>query len=180
MALPRYTGHKTVAAAKILDVKPCKDDFGWTLDLGPNGTHNVSDEWLTKRVSSDETVSAIGGYLVIYADGYESWSPAEAFENGYKPEGSVLIQPAITGYRQLSPRDADMMNIIKALGKAIEEQIANVANGVTQQRANAKGDGAETVRLDTAQPERWISIARTHFQEGLMALTRAVAQPGSF
>ena len=29
-------------------------------------------------------------------------------------------------------------------------------------------------------PERWAAIARTHFQEGLMALTRAVAQPTFF
>jgi len=29
-------------------------------------------------------------------------------------------------------------------------------------------------------PERWRAIANTHFQEGLMALTRAVAQPTSF
>ena len=26
-----------------------------------------------------------GGYYVIYEDGYESWSPEEAFENGYSP-----------------------------------------------------------------------------------------------
>lgn len=24
-----------------------------------------------------------GGYFVVYKDGYESWSPAEAFEEGY-------------------------------------------------------------------------------------------------
>jgi len=24
------------------------------------------------------------GYKVVYADGYESWSPKDAFENGYK------------------------------------------------------------------------------------------------
>jgi hypothetical protein len=35
-------------------------------------------------------------------------------------------------------------------------------------------------RIDRAQPERWAAIARTHFQEGLMALTRAVAQPTFF
>lgn len=25
----------------------------------------------------------VGGYYVVYEDGYESWSPAEAFEKGY-------------------------------------------------------------------------------------------------
>lgn len=26
----------------------------------------------------------VGGYYVVYEDGYKSWSPAEAFENGYR------------------------------------------------------------------------------------------------
>lgn len=25
----------------------------------------------------------VGGYFVVYADGYQSWSPAQAFEGGY-------------------------------------------------------------------------------------------------
>jgi hypothetical protein len=25
----------------------------------------------------------VGGYYVVYPDGYKSWSPAEAFESGY-------------------------------------------------------------------------------------------------
>ena len=48
---------------------------------------------------------------------------------------------------------------------------------VARLREQAK---AEIARIDAAQPERWIAIANTHFQEGLMALTRAVAQPSSF
>ncbi len=39
---------------------------------------------------------------------------------------------------------------------------------------------AELKRIDDAQPERWVAIANTHFQEGLMALVRAVAQPSGF
>ena len=39
---------------------------------------------------------------------------------------------------------------------------------------------SEIARLDAAQPERWIALANTHFQQGLMALVRAIAQPESF
>lgn len=35
-------------------------------------------------------------------------------------------------------------------------------------------------RFLAAEPQRWASVARTHFQEGLMALTRSVAQPTTF
>lgn len=45
---------------------------------------------------------------------------------------------------------------------------------------NDPGDPEELRRLANAEPERWVSIARTHFQEGLMALRRAVEQPERF
>ena len=45
---------------------------------------------------------------------------------------------------------------------------------------NDPGDLGELQRLAQAEPERWASLARTHFQEGLMALRRAVEQPEHF
>ena len=89
----------------------------------------------------------------------------------------------IAGYRELSQADIDMMNAIKATGPQMEELLAKVAAHVQEQRkaAHAAGDqGVENSRMDRAQPERWAAIARTHFQEGLMALTRAAAQPTFF
>lgn len=38
----------------------------------------------------------------------------------------------------------------------------------------------ERERINKAQSFRWHSIACTHLQEGLMALTRAIAQPSTF
>ena len=89
----------------------------------------------------------------------------------------------IDGYRELSQAEIDMMNTIKAMGPQMEELLATVARHLVAQRqaAQAAGDqGVENSRMDRAQPERWAAIARTHFQEGLMALTRAVAQPTFF
>jgi len=92
-------------------------------------------------------------------------------------------QPKIAGYRQLNVQEAALMNALKMqLGNTMQESLHEVSAYVTQQRADARRAGLhdEVTRIDAAQPERWIAIARTHFQEGLMALTRAVAQPGSF
>lgn len=89
----------------------------------------------------------------------------------------------IAGYRELSQADIDMMNTIKGMGPQMEELLAQVASHVQEQRkaAHDAGDqGVENSRMDRAQPERWAAIARTHLQEGLMALTRAVAQPTFF
>lgn len=97
----------------------------------------------------------------------------------------------ISGYRELTQADIDLMNKIKALGPLVSEVIAEVKSHVGAQRnirppADADADAsvafmlAENSRLNDAEPERWAAIARTHFQEGLMALTRAVAQPTFF
>ena len=70
-------------------------------------------------------------------------------------------QPAITGYRQLSEAEIALMNEIKQHG---------VELGLLVDRLKA------TPELDI----RWISIGATDLQKGLMALTRAVAQPTTF
>jgi len=67
----------------------------------------------------------------------------------------------IMGYRDLSQDEIDMMNGIKTVGVELGELI----------------DGLRKMEeLD----QRWVSIGATHLQQGLMALTRAVAKPGFF
>ena len=63
-------------------------------------------EWLTPEYSKyapfhghdeaylDKHEPQAGGYYVRYADGYESWSPAEAFENGYMPINPRVVSPS--------------------------------------------------------------------------------------
>ena len=67
----------------------------------------------------------------------------------------------ITGYRDLSQEEIDLMNEIKQHGVALGRLVNKL-------RA--------TQNLD----QRWISIGATDLQTGLMALTRGVAQPESF
>lgn len=66
----------------------------------------------------------------------------------------------ISGYRELDQADIDLMNTIKAQGPVLEHLIAAV-----------RAEGGD---------QRWAAIAQTHFQEGLMALTRAIAKPEFF
>lgn len=78
--LPRYKCHKEVNAAKITDIQPYGTDGSRTLLMDCAGLAASSDmtaEWVIKHKPQ------IGGYLVIYKDGYHSFSPAEAFEDGY-------------------------------------------------------------------------------------------------
>ncbi|WP_296029248.1 hypothetical protein [uncultured Alcanivorax sp.] len=72
-----------------------------------------------------------------------------------------MEQPKITGYRQLSPEDAALMNEIKAHGEELKALV-------------------EKLRGLPDTDQRWISIGATDLQTGLMALTRSVAKPTSF
>jgi hypothetical protein len=74
----------------------------------------------------------------------------------------------IKGYRELSAEEIALMNEIKTQGVALGELVAKLRNHTI---ADAPGGGLD---------QRWISIGATHLQEGLMALTRGVAQPTFF
>lgn len=73
----------------------------------------------------------------------------------------TLIQPKITGYRQLNEAEAALMNKIKAKGVELGELV-------------------DELRATTGLDQRWVSIGATDLQTGLMALTRGVARPTSF
>ena len=80
-ALPRYVCHKVVHAARILDIDDTPKRTGLLLQV----------EGLPERVEVDQAYVAkhlprTGGYFVVYEDGYQSWSPGEAFERGYNRE----------------------------------------------------------------------------------------------
>jgi hypothetical protein len=82
----------------------------------------------------------------------------------------------IKGYRELSQAEIDLINEIKAKGEELRAlrdkcRAVDVEEGKT-------GETEHDARLDEAS--RWRAIASTHFQEGLMALTRSVAKPEFF
>lgn len=81
--MPRYRCHKIVHALLIdaIDgntITPAEEGFA---------PFDVPDEYLAKHDPQ------AGGYYVVYADGYASWSPGDAFEDGYKPITGDEEQP---------------------------------------------------------------------------------------
>jgi hypothetical protein len=75
--MPKYVSHKTVHALKIKEVFVEEDG---SATLTPEHTYEpipVAADWYNKHRPS------AGGYYVVYKDGYASFSPAEAFEEGY-------------------------------------------------------------------------------------------------
>jgi hypothetical protein len=67
----------------------------------------------------------------------------------------------IKGYRNLSQGEIDTINAIKEQGEKLRIMIEEMNS------------------VDGTDP-RWLSVAKTHLQQGIMAAVRAVAKPDSF
>lgn len=81
MQMPRYQCHKQVWALKIKEIHPggSPTEPGCTLvfEDARYAPRFMSEHWAGAHTALE------GGYLVVYADGYLSYSPAKAFEDGY-------------------------------------------------------------------------------------------------
>lgn len=94
MEMPKYRCHKEVWALKIKhvvcdshpDPEVSIEEFSKT-EAFSGGSFVFEDDGYAMRTFTPEWYRkhkpVSGGYLVIYKDGYESFSPAEAFEEGY-------------------------------------------------------------------------------------------------
>lgn len=76
--MPRYKCHKEVWALKLREVGAGHAEGAM---LYPEDTRyapfTVDRDYLNKHKP------VAGGYYVVYKDGYKSFSPADAFEDGY-------------------------------------------------------------------------------------------------
>ena len=82
--LPKYRCHKEVWALKIADVidptEPGNESDGTRIIVPENSRYapfRVERDFIRKHNPQ------AGGYYVQYQDGYTSFSPAQAFEEGY-------------------------------------------------------------------------------------------------
>lgn len=73
----------------------------------------------------------------------------------------VYQPPAITGYRELTQAELDLVNSLEDLG-------------------NNLGATLDELAKVEAFDQRWLAIGRTDMQKGLMSVIRAVTRPDSF
>ena len=83
--MPKYKCHKEVWALKIAEIK--RDGEGENRESDGSAIITPTEQgYAPFRVGFDyirKHKPHVGGYYVVYADGYESFSPADAFESGY-------------------------------------------------------------------------------------------------
>lgn len=70
---PKYESHKIVQALPITGITPA----GVVLVGAGHEPFHPTEPAMAARAE-------VGGYAVLYADGYKSVSPKNAFEDGYK------------------------------------------------------------------------------------------------
>lgn len=86
--MPKYQSHKKVWALKIAKIENDTDlaskenrETDGSAMITPEdagyGAFKVDNAYLKKHTPE------VGGYYVVYEDGYKSFSPAKAFEDGY-------------------------------------------------------------------------------------------------
>lgn len=95
--MPRYQSHKKVYALKIAAIeviRPTIDELQAMLDghgqmTGPDIAALITPEekgyapFSVDKAYMDKHDPKVGGYFVVYDDGYKSFSPAKPFEEGY-------------------------------------------------------------------------------------------------
>lgn len=83
--LPKYKCHKEVWALKIKAIKQ-PEEFKTAYPQGYWIIVPEDESYAPIEVTHDYMVkhhAQVGGYYVVYEDGYKSYSPASAFESGY-------------------------------------------------------------------------------------------------
>ena len=65
---------------KVIQATP---GIRYLMDDGGNLVIEKADTHATEQVNMDEVVAWEEGYVVVYKDGYSSWSPKKVFEEAY-------------------------------------------------------------------------------------------------
>lgn len=161
--MPRYKSHKTVWALQIKEVRRLSSDaFGSTWIVIP-----VEDGYEPVTVSSyyiQKHQPEAGGYLVQYADGYQSYSPQKAFEEGntrMDSENSKTEAPNKVTHSQILGKIKATDYVLMPDGRTTVCQLT-MENGFTVLGFSACVDKAnydpaigEKVALEDAQSKVW-------------------------
>lgn len=139
--LPQYQCHKKVRAAKITGTKILKNSPKLRLEFGDiGGSVDVTMAFFQKHQPE------IGGYYVQYEDGYESYSPATAFEEGYTRMDSDPIPPEFN-----SPLLGKTREPTTSEEKAIDGLIQQTSLGVFQGLNRFLNERKLLLSIDTKQ-----------------------------
>lgn len=176
----KFMSHKVVSAAKIVSAEKQEDGRWHFMREG-----NVHDTTTVEESPRFKITEEDLGYVVHYADGYISWSPTKAFEDGYIEDGSgpsrFAICEAIDLAKQMEA-DNNHLNAVYALEQLLAktkpkthnlkfgEAIAEMQSGKKVARAGWNGKGWWLV-LVGGTPEMELTEGTVYHNAGLTSVS---------
>jgi hypothetical protein len=130
--IPKYRAHKVVEALKIKVVSVDETtDRTLTVVLFPEDPRfqpfPVPQDWYMRNKPASGTLD--GGYWVRYDNGYTSWSPAKAFDDGYTP-ATELTPALLKGLRAVIAKDLVSDEEISRLNQMVLTELHDENQGV--------------------------------------------------
>lgn len=93
----------------------------------------------------------------------------------------TMIQPKVTGYRQLTEAEVELMNEAKSLAEQCGAFIEKLRKHPSTRPGQVPGlVGDDFGQFLPSLDQRWISIGATDLQRGFMSVVRGIAQPTTF
>lgn len=127
--VPEYRSHKVVRAAQVMEIIQ-----GLGIRLG-----GIQQIWIPGADYMQKHNPAVGGYVVFYGDGYTSYSPQAAFEDGYTRLSKWVHEADAGGSLRGALREDD-------LGRTRDPRFAQGSGGVSLPPADALKPDANDVR----------------------------------
>ncbi|MFZ2306826.1 MAG: hypothetical protein WAW73_20320 [Rhodoferax sp.] len=167
--MPAYKSHKTVRAAKITAFRKNGNPDMPDLVLGDIGCIvSLLADWHQKHKPQ------VGGYLVQYEDGYQSFSPAKAFEEGYIRINPVQLPESGPVMRDGSPADPEKFVVLAVdlARPAHQQRVVDEKEEVSTRLAKLLSffQGPIFPTLDEAERSRLRNQAR--FMDGYAAVLK--------
>ena len=135
-ALRRYRCHKEVMACKIAYAFRFSDGSAILLVDDVYGSQITTSAGWMQKCQRNPYRNGDQGYYVRYEDGYESWSPTEAFEGGYSLVVAEPPSPAPESVPDCGEPDSDIAGIVHdILGRLmmLESRVANQEDAIRRQ-----------------------------------------------
>lgn len=168
--IPKYRSFKTVRALKIMEVEQHPLDSG-----GMGAMLHPMDKDIEPFLVDVNYVKkhnpVAGGYYVLYEDGYESFSPALAFEAGYLQEEMEV------GHRYFLPNmEGGGSQMIQFVKKEVMEdgRFQTVVNGTTNEEVLSMMLNRLSY-LQKKMPSPYNNEASHHISKALEALNNRTA-----
>lgn len=169
-SLRQYKSHKTVHAARITSYSIPDANGITTVFFGDDRHAKLPQSRFGGQRPSD-------GYYVLYEDGYESWSPIEAFESGYtivgREEDRALAQTMWDKFCAMADAGAFCTYTNGQQSLTCNEDRSEVDIDIMQVRSEAMKRAIESLKPNTGE----VMLSMTQLVERARLIEEFLTEP---